>query len=91
MCPMRIRAWKRGLRLLRGGNGREVATIVSGIYPTLLSQFAITEHYHNLGRKVRCAEYIDNFVRLLDMFFVGVCTQTTSTSTSGLCTIKGQG
>ena len=30
------------MRLLRGGNDREVATIVSGTYPTVLSQFTIT-------------------------------------------------
>ena len=39
---MRIRARRRCVRLLRCGNDRKVATIVSGTYPTVLSQFTIT-------------------------------------------------
>ena len=39
---MRIRARRRCVRLLQGGNNREVATIVSGTGPTVLSQLAIT-------------------------------------------------
>ena len=35
------------MRLERGGNESEVATIVSGTYPTVLSQFAITNTITN--------------------------------------------
>ena len=43
------------MRLLQGGNNREVATIVSGTGPTVLSQLAITstiyhKDYHNFDR-----------------------------------------
>ena len=48
---MRIRARIRCVRLLRGGNDREVATIVSGTYPTVLSQFTITICYHKNDHK----------------------------------------
>ena len=39
---MRIRARRRWVRLLRSGNDRKVATIFSETYPTVLSQFTIT-------------------------------------------------
>ena len=45
--PVRIRARRRCVCLELGGNETKVATIVSGTYPTVLSQFAITNTITN--------------------------------------------